>query len=151
MDKQSEQTLTVRPFAKIVHFVRWNGQGWAFRKATTVQTCLATQPTPHFVGFDLDSAGYFAGIHCPKSNTNFRDITWNWNVEENEILHEIFRVISRFPCYISCYIAKSRLPLRQRTVRHTDYQVIQKRVKTISKFTFKGTFPRDFVPQLGLW
>ena len=34
-------------------------------------------------------------IYCKKSNPNFRDIIWN--VEENLILHEIFRVVSRFP------------------------------------------------------
>ena len=28
-------------------------------------------------------------------------------------VHEIFRVVLRFPCYISCYIAESRLPLGQ--------------------------------------
>ena len=28
-------------------------------------------------------------------------------------LHEIFRVVSGFPCYISCYIMESRLPLGQ--------------------------------------
>ena len=39
----------------------------------------------------------------------YRDITCH--EEENLILHEIFRVVSRFPCYISCYIAESRLPL----------------------------------------
>ena len=50
-------------------------------------------------------------IHCPKSDPNFRDLTRN--VEENEILHEIFPVVSRFPCYISCYISKNRLPQRQ--------------------------------------
>ena len=52
-------------------------------------------------------------IHCPKSYQNFRDVTCN--VEENEILHEIFRlvVVSRFPCYISCYISEYRLPLGQ--------------------------------------
>ena len=33
-------------------------------------------------------------LHCPKSNQNFRDITWN--VVENMILHEIFRVLSHF-------------------------------------------------------
>ena len=27
------------------------------------------------------------------------------------ILHEIFRVVLRFPHYISCYIAESRYPL----------------------------------------
>ena len=41
-------------------------------------------------------------IHCPKIIYNFRDITRN--VEENEILHEIFRIKSRFPHYISFYI-----------------------------------------------
>ena len=34
-------------------------------------------------------------IHCPKIIYNFRDITRN--VEENEILYEIFRIVSRFP------------------------------------------------------
>ena len=29
------------------------------------------------------------------------------------ILHEIFRVVSRFPSYISCYIAESRFPFGQ--------------------------------------
>ena len=48
---------------------------------------------------------------CPKSNPNFRDITWN--VGENMILQEIFRVVTRFPRYISCYIAEKRLPLGQ--------------------------------------
>ena len=38
-------------------------------------------------------------VHCPKSNQNFPDKTWN--VEENEILHEIFRVVSRIPSNIS--------------------------------------------------
>ena len=37
-------------------------------------------------------------VHCLKSYPNFRDITRN--VEENEILHEIFRIVSRFPRYI---------------------------------------------------
>ena len=51
--------------------------------------------------------------HCPKSSPNFRDISWN--VVENMILHEIFRVVSRFPRYISCYIAEYRFPLEQST------------------------------------
>ena len=54
-------------------------------------------------------------FHGPKSNPNFRDITEN--VQENEIplytVHEIFRVVSRVPRYISCYIAENRLPLGQ--------------------------------------
>ena len=33
-------------------------------------------------------------LHCPKSNPNVRDITWN--VEDNEILHVIFRVVVLF-------------------------------------------------------
>ena len=44
----------------------------------------------------------------------YRNITCN--VEENLILHEIFRVVSCFPRYISCYIAESRLPLGQCTL-----------------------------------
>ena len=39
---------------------------------------------------------------------NFRDITWN--VEEN-MIHELFRVVLRFPRYISCYIAENWFPL----------------------------------------
>ena len=50
-------------------------------------------------------------ICCSKSNPNFRNITWR--VAENMILHEIFRVVSRFPRYISCYIAENQLPLGQ--------------------------------------
>ena len=52
-------------------------------------------------------------LHCPKSNQNFREITWN--VEEKEILHEIFRAVSRFPRSISCYIAENQLHLGQGT------------------------------------
>ena len=48
-------------------------------------------------------------IRCPKSNPYFRDITWN--VLENIILHDIFRVVSRFPRFISCYIAEIQFPL----------------------------------------
>ena len=29
------------------------------------------------------------------------------NAEENEIVHEIFRVVSRFPQYISCYTSEN--------------------------------------------
>ena len=50
-------------------------------------------------------------IHCPNSYQNFRDITWN--IEENEILHEIFHVVSRFPRYILCYISENGLHLGQ--------------------------------------
>ena len=50
-------------------------------------------------------------VHCPKSNPNFRDITQN--VEENEILLEIFCIVSPFPRYISYDISEIRLPLGQ--------------------------------------
>ena len=56
-----------------------------------------------------DIIGFYAeipiilGTHCPNTvqyNPNFRDITQN--VEENdEILQEKLRVVSRFLCYIS--------------------------------------------------
>ena len=35
------------------------------------------------------------------------------------ILHEIFRVVSHFPRYISCYFAENRFPLGQCTVQST--------------------------------
>ena len=65
---------------------------------------LITSPAPQI---NFGPAGY--GTHCPKSNPNFRDITRN--VEENEILYEIFRELSRFPRYVSCYISENRLSL----------------------------------------
>ena len=40
----------------------------------------------------------------PRNNTKCR---------ENEILHEIFRIVSRFPRYILCYDLENRLPLGQ--------------------------------------
>ena len=64
----------------------------------------------------ITSNGFFSksrsnAVHCPKRNPNFRDKTWN--VEENEILHEIFRWVSQLPRYISCNIAKNVLPVGQ--------------------------------------
>ena len=50
---------------------------------------------------------------------NVLDITRN--IEENEILHEIFRVVSRFPCCISCYISENRLILGQCTTQTIVY------------------------------
>ena len=44
--------------------------------------------------------------HCPKSNQHFLDISGN--VEESLILQDIFRVVSRFPRYISCYIYRGK-------------------------------------------
>ena len=59
-----------------------------------------------------------SGTHCPKSNTNFRDIMQK--VQENEMLQEIFCVVSRFPHYVSYYISENRLPLGQCTVRKAN-------------------------------
>ena len=53
---------------------------------------------------------------------NFRDITRN--VEENEILYEILRVVSHFPCYISWYISENRLPLHGTQCIHPKYPAI---------------------------
>ena len=50
-------------------------------------------------------------LPCPESNSNVRDITFN--LVEVLILHEIFRVVSRFPSYISRYIAENQFPLGQ--------------------------------------
>ena len=64
-------------------------------------------------------------IHGPKSDQNFRDITWN--LVENITLYEIFRVVSRFPPYILCCIAENRFSLVQCTVNcvlHCKYSVI---------------------------
>ena len=57
------------------------------------------------------SPSFLLLIHCPKSNQNFRDITRN--VEENEMLHEIVRILSSFPRYILCYISENRLRFGQ--------------------------------------
>ena len=75
-----------------------------------VPTCASTVPPP------LNSVEYFpqgipARLHCPKSNPHFHNITWK--VEENEILHEIFRIVSRFPRYISCSIVENLFPFTQ--------------------------------------
>ena len=68
-------------------------------------------------------------VHCPKINPIFRDITCN--EEENVILHEIFRVVSRFPCYISCYFAENQFPFGQCTL----YNIIQHCTYNSTTFT----------------
>ena len=42
-------------------------------------------------------------IHCPKVNRFFRDLTRNV-AGKNEIIHEIFRVVSRFPLHFALYL-----------------------------------------------
>ena len=86
-------------------------------------------PPPHFfivkkVSSEQDpESAAILSLYCPKSNQNFRDITQN--VEENEILHEIFRLVSRFPRYISCFISESRLPLGQ-CIAQTNKRISEK-------------------------
>ena len=65
-------------------------------------------------------------LHCPKCNQHFRDITQN--ADENEILHEIFRVVSRFFRSISCYFSKSRLPFGQCMVLYLLFMLIARHV-----------------------
>ena len=51
-------------------------------------------------------------IHCPKSIPTFRNVqtvTWNVVLVENMILHEIIRIVSRFPR--TCYIAENQFPV----------------------------------------
>ena len=42
-------------------------------------------------------------IHCPKVNRFFRDLSRNV-AGKNEILHEIFRVVCRFPLHFALYL-----------------------------------------------
>ena len=44
------------------------------RKATTVLTCLATEKSPHYIGFDMTSAGSFTGNIVFFSNRDAPDI-----------------------------------------------------------------------------
>ena len=63
------------------------------------------QPLPGLACLPGHASGTVHQHRLTQINPNFRDITRN--VEENEIPHEIFRVVSRVPRYISCYIAES--------------------------------------------
>ena len=49
---------------------------------------------------------WFLGSHLLEKKSKYPQYII-WNVEENEILHKIFREVSRFQHYISCYIAES--------------------------------------------
>ena len=70
-------------------------------------------------GDHVQSEKKSVSIHCPKSNPNFRELTRN--VEENEIIHEIFRVVSCFPCQILCYTSETWIPLGQCGNSHNIY------------------------------
>ena len=74
--------------------------------------CFASKPSRNMDFYqDLLHKGHWGCILNSFLLRKFCDITWN--VEENEILREIFRVVSRFPGYFSCYMTESRLPLGQ--------------------------------------
>ena len=67
---------------------------------------------------DASTVSYvFQWIFCPitllEKESKLPWYNMKRKVEENVILHEIFRLVSRFPRYISCSIAESRLPLGQ--------------------------------------
>ena len=65
----------------------------------------------------------------------FRDIILN--VEENEILHEIFRIVSRFFSYISCYISENLLHLRQCKFSSTrDFSTVKIRFSIVKNLGF---------------
>ena len=86
-------------------------------------------------------------VHGQKSNPNIRDITLN--VEGNMILNEIFRVVLRFPRYISCYIAESRFPLGQcnKFANHmVCFYTMQKKKNLFSAFKLIWTPKRTHSP-----
>ena len=62
---------------------------------------------------------------------------YNMRSRGNVILHEIFRVVSHFSRYISCYIAESRLPLGQCSYLKNKYFFICRNLP----YTSKNTFP----------
>ena len=62
----------------IVKFLRYFTRTLLPLKFPWLRPAIGTNPEP------------FHAIHCPKSNPNFRDITWN--LVENMILHEISHV-----------------------------------------------------------
>ena len=50
-----------------------------------------------------------------EKQSRFPPYNMNCRGKHDTVQHELFRVVSRFPRYISCYIAESRLPLGQCT------------------------------------
>ena len=63
------------------------------------------------VKFEHKACFCHATLRCPESNQNVCDIAWN--VVENMILQEFFRVVSCFPRYISSDIAENGYPWGQ--------------------------------------
>ena len=117
-----------------VHYVILNKR--AFPNTQNTQQSIsagAISCSGHFATHSLSThnegqngAAWSARGMCTNSEQkvidNFRDITRN--VEENEILYEILRVVSHFPCYISWYISEDRLPLHGTQCIHPKYPAI---------------------------
>ena len=84
----------------------------------------------HYIQFNLYTLLH--STHCQKNIPNFRDIIWNVVEKvENMILHGIFCVVSRFPCYISCYIAENRFRLGQCTLQiYSPLRWVDVRIRT---------------------
>ena len=83
-----------------------------------INDLIFTSTILYFQGKELFAASKLSARRCCgyvvtlcKSNRHFCNVTWN--AEENEILHDIFREVSRCPSYISYYIAENRLPFGQ--------------------------------------
>ena len=73
-----------------------------------------------------------------------------WNEEENQILHEIFRVVSRFPRHISCYIAESRLPLGQCKSDHWKKLFCKGFILNFAYFVVHRLCHNIFLQELGM-
>ena len=55
-------------------------------------------------------------VHCPKSKPNFTRYNMKCSGKHDTTVHELFRVVSRCPRYISCYIAENGFPSGQCTI-----------------------------------
>ena len=88
------------------YLFQWDDKLLLFTRSAVHNSCFEFPVTCHHCGY-----GGQWRQHCPKSTPNFRYITRK--VEENEILHEIFRVCIWFLRCISFYILENLLPLVQ--------------------------------------
>ena len=62
----------------------------------------------------LDNNNYLVHSYTTLSEKQSKFPRYNMKSRgKRDTTHEIFPVVSRFPRYISCYIAESRLPLGQ--------------------------------------
>ena len=123
----------MRPHTFVLQFYSYNLKLWQFFGLNHLYIKRPGDPTLFMVGKSvytyLDRISemkkwinirlWIINLHCPKGNQNFRDITWK--LVENIILHELFRVVSGFPRYISCYIAENGIPLGQCMAQEIKY------------------------------